>query len=316
MPAPFYEKMIAKHTLNRVKESHMPFDWSINPYRGCFHGCSFCYARATHSFLGMRADDSFQNHIFMKENAAEALRKQLARMMSKHRGNVNAVAREIGFVAIGTATDPYQPIEGKVKLTRQCLEVLADFGIPASITTRSPLVLRDLDLLRQMNIVSVNVSISTLDNEICRRLEPGASYPRRRLEMVQQLTENGIPTGIFMAPILPCLTDSAGEIERLISQARHHGAEFVSPSVLRLTPEVKEWFFRMIKQYYPQLLSAYLGLYRGSYPSSTYAETLMKAVHSLLDRYGFSKPAPESRYMRKQDSAEMESQGEQLSFSF
>ncbi|WP_228268274.1 SPL family radical SAM protein, partial [Klebsiella pneumoniae] len=142
----------------------MPFSWSINPYRGCFHGCSFCYARATHRFLDMKADDSFQNHIFVKSNAAESLEKQLEKLAKKYGRNPDVLAQQVGLVAIGTATDPYQPVEGKAKLTRECLKVLAKYQVPTTITTRSPLVLRDLDLLRQMPIVSINVSISTLDN--------------------------------------------------------------------------------------------------------------------------------------------------------
>jgi len=318
MPIPTYEKMIAKQTLNRVKEPHMPFDWSINPYRGCFHGCSFCYARATHKFLDMEADDSFQHHIFIKENAAEALERQLAKLAIKYGGHKQAVARHVGLVAIGTATDPYQPIEGKKMLTRKCLEVLAKYQIPTTVTTRSPLVLRDLDLFREMNIVSINISVSTLDNEICRRLEPGASYPARRLEIVRQLVDNGVPAGIFMAPILPCLTDTEIELENLIRAAQQHQAHFVSPSVLRLAPEVKGWFFKMIKQYDPHLLSAYMELYPGAYPNSAYVDSLMNRVHSLLDKYGFKGEAPERQYSRKKvaRSDESMSQGEQLSFSF
>jgi DNA repair photolyase len=125
MAKKIYEEMTTKLTMNRVKEPRMPFDWSINPYRGCTHGCSFCYARTTHSFLGLHADDSFQHHIFLKSNAAEALEEQLAKLMNKFRGDLGQVVHQVGLVALGTATDPYQPVEAKAKLTRKCLEVLA-----------------------------------------------------------------------------------------------------------------------------------------------------------------------------------------------
>ncbi|HEX7065776.1 MAG TPA: radical SAM protein [Bacillales bacterium] len=316
MGTPTYEELTAKQTLNRVKDPHMPFEWSINPYRGCFHGCSFCYARATHSFLGMEADDSFQNHIFVKRNAAEALKIQLAKLMRKFHGNREAVARRTGLVAIGTATDPYQPIEGKARLTRECLEVLVQYGVPVTITTRSPLILRDLDLLKKMNIVSINISISTLNSKVCRNLEPAAPYPARRLEIVRELMEHGVPAGIFMAPILPCLTDSAPDMEELIQAAQEHKARFVSPTVLRLAPEVKEWFFRMLKEEYPQLLSAYMGLYAGAYPNSAYVDTLMKRVTGLLEKYQFSGQGLDRRYHRQLNRKSTDSQGEQLSFSF
>ncbi|HEU5141159.1 MAG TPA: radical SAM protein [Bacillales bacterium] len=316
MGTPTYEDLTAKQTLNRVKDTHMPFDWSINPYRGCFHGCSFCYARATHSFLGMEADDSFQSHIFVKRNAAVAMKIQLANLMRKFHGNRNAVARRVGLVAIGTATDPYQPIEGKAKLTRQCLEVLSGYGIPVTITTRSPLVLRDLDLLEKMNIVSVNISISTLNRKVCRGLEPAAPYPVRRLEIVRKLMEHNVPSGIFMAPILPCLSDSAADMEELICAAKENEALFVSPSVLRLAPEVKEWFFHMLKDHYPQLLSAYMGLYQGAYPNAAYVATLMNRVNRLLDRYGFTGQGLDLSYQRAAKRDQSKSQGEQLSFSF
>lgn len=237
-----YESVAAKNTMNKVKEPRMPFDWSINPYRGCSHGCSFCYARATHTFLGMSADDSFQNHILLKSNAAEALELQLSKLARKHGGDLKRVAREVGLVAIGTATDPYQPIEAKSQITRECLKVLAAYQIPTTITTRSPLIVRDLDLLREMNITSINFSASTMDKEVTRRLEPETPIPEKRLEAVQQLAENGLTAGIFMAPILPYLTDSDESLNNLIVNAKQHRTAFVMPSILRLKPEVKEWW--------------------------------------------------------------------------
>lgn len=278
-----YEEMTVKQTLNRVKDVHMPFSWSINPYRGCLHGCSFCYARPTHAFLGMRSDDSFQNHIFLKVNAAEALEQQLARLARKHRGDLRRVAREVGLVAIGTATDPYQPVEAKARLTRECLQVLAKYQIPTTITTRSPLILRDLDLLREIPLTSINISINTLDARLVRCLEPATSLPHKRLETVQQLVEHGLPAGVFLAPILPGLTDAPADLQALIVQVKEHRAAFAVPSVLRLAPDVKRWYFSLLQQHYPALLPVYERLYRGTYPPPAYAMPLLERVQCLLD---------------------------------
>jgi DNA repair photolyase len=314
-----FQDMTVKQTLNRVKE--MPFAWSINPYRGCAHGCSFCYARATHSFLGMQADDSFQNHIFVKVNAAEALEQQLSRLARKHGGDLRELARAVGLVAIGTATDPYQQVEAKARLTRACLEVLAKYQIPTTITTRSPLILRDLDILRELPLRSINISINTLDAGLSRRLEPAASFPRKRLETVQRLAEDGLPAGIFLAPILPYLTDGTENLRELIAQARQHRAAFAVPSVLRLVPDVKAWYFSVLAQHYPKLLPAYRQLYRGTYPPRSYTEPLLQRVQQLLDRYRLpaSPPARLRREPQPVQSAAVEPAGqrvEQLSFLF
>ncbi|UFJ41151.1 radical SAM protein [Brevibacillus humidisoli] len=318
-----FEEITAKQTMNRVKEPRMPFDWSINPYRGCTHGCSFCYARNTHSFLGMNADDSFQNHIFLKRNAAEALENQLAKLARKHGGDLRQLAQEVGMVTIGTATDPYQQVEGKAKLTRECLKVLARYQIPTSITTRSPLILRDLDILQEIPLTSINISINTLDTELYRRLEPATSFPFKRLETVEQLVSHDLPAGIFLAPILPYLTDGAYDLEELIAAAKRHRAAFVTPSVLRLVPEVKAWYFSVLKQHHPNLLPAYQELYRSTYPPREYTAPLMERVYALLGHYELSPVVPTKPNRQPVESAASspidECHGqrvEQLSFLF
>jgi DNA repair photolyase len=323
-----YEEVTTKQTMNRVKAPRMPFDWSINPYRGCSHGCSFCYARSTHSFLGMKADDSFQNHILVKSNAAEALEAQLSHLAKRFQGDLRQVSQYVGLVALGTATDPYQPVEAKTMITRECLKVLRKYRIRTSITTRSPLILRDLDLLQGMRITSINISVNTLDSEICRSVEPATPMPMKRLKTVQELVENGLPAGIFLAPILPFLTDSMSDLEQLIAAAKQHKARFVMPSVLRLTPEVKQWYFSTLQQTYPQLLPAYRKLYPGAYPGSHYVHPLMQRIGALMAQYGLSTDIEPDREENDEPSTELEEVAastasssqengwEQLSFAF
>ena len=224
------------------------------------------------------------------------------------------LAEEIGQVAIGTATDPYQPLEGKAMLTRECLKVLAKYQVPTSITTRSPLILRDMDLLREMNITSINFSINTLNAELCRMIEPATPFPQKRLETVQKLVEEGVTAGIFIAPILPKLTDSMEELERLIKGAKLHQAMFAVPSVLRLKPEVKLWYFETLQKCAPHLLSAYTKQYQSAYPSRDYVKALMKRVHAILTEVGLSSNIPEQN--KRSILPKQTVQDEQMAFVF
>ncbi|ALS20924.1 radical SAM superfamily protein [Paenibacillus naphthalenovorans] len=277
-----FEPLHAKQVLNPVKAPSMPFDWSINPYRGCQHGCSFCYARSTHSFLGMDADDTFQHHILYKNNAREALEAQVVRILRSKNGR-----GKLGKVAIGTATDPYQPLESRMLLTRQCLEVLAAYRIPVSITTRSPLILRDLDILKKLTGSSVNISLNTLDKEVWRHFEPMTPSPQRRLEALERLTGEGVEAGIFMAPILPFLTDGPGSMEQVVKHSSEAGAHFIMGSVLRLnTNAVKSWFFGTLREHYPQMLEPFAKLYsRSPYAPKQYRTEIMDRLHALLQKY-------------------------------
>ncbi|WP_296975203.1 radical SAM protein [Thermobacillus sp. ZCTH02-B1] len=277
---PTLEPMAAKTILNRVRVPAMPFDWSINPYRGCQHGCSFCYARSTHAFLGRPADDTFQRHIYWKEGAPDILRGQLARMAR--------LGRMPGHVAVGTATDPYQPLEAKAKLTRGCLEALADYGVPFSVTTRSPLVLRDLDILRRARVLSVNISLHTLDMRIWRRFEPASPAPWRRLETIARLADAGIPVTVFAAPMLPYLTDTRKAAAELAEACAAAGAGRAMVDFLRLqTPEVKQWFFGTLERHDPELVPAYGRLYymRAGLPDS-YLRPARERVEAEFRRRG------------------------------
>lgn len=285
--APQFQRLHAKQVMNRVTAPSMPFSWSLNPYRGCTHGCSFCYARTTHTYIGLSADDTFRNHIFVKEDAATVLEGQLSRKLRKFGGNLLRLQEDIGLLAIGTATDPYQPIEARAKITRACLEVLADYQIPTSITTRSPLILRDVDVLLRMNLHSINFSINTLDKNIWRGLEPATPAPLKRLEAVQSLFQAGLSVGVFLAPILPSLTDSFQSLEEVVSAAKQHQAQYLMPSVLRLTPEVRTWFFAALEHRFPSLLPTYRRLYRTAYPPLAYVKPVMSRVRQLMSQTNF-----------------------------
>ncbi|GGJ13566.1 radical SAM protein [Alicyclobacillus cellulosilyticus] len=289
--APRYEPLPAKEVLHRVQVPDMPFRWSINPYRGCTHGCSFCYARATHAYLGETPDDAFQTRIFVKEDAPFVLRAQLSRMLARHGGNRARLAAALGVVALGTATDPYQPAEARLRITRACLEVLAEFGVHVSITTRSPMILRDLDLLAGMRVRAVHISLHTMDRTVWRQFEPATPAPEHRLAALAKLVERGIRAGLFLAPILPFITDDAATAAEVAQRARTAGARFVVPSFLRLTPDVKRWFFGVLSHHYPHLLPRYEAIYRyGASASHAYTERAHARVVRVLRQHGFAPP--------------------------
>lgn len=279
-----YRWLPCKSLINRVPEG-MPFRWSINPYRGCTHGCVYCYARATHPYLGLDGGVDFESVIFVKAGAVEALRRDLAR---------RSWAREL--VAIGTATDPYQPIEGKYRLMRGILRALIDADTPFSITTKSTLVLRDLDLLVEATRragCTVNLSIPTVDPVLWRRLEPGTPHPRQRLRALRRLREAGIRAGVFLAPILPGITDDRDHLEAVVREAARHGAAFLWPGVLHLGPGVREWVFPALARIRPDLMPMYRALYRGRDAAPFYRESVLRRVEALKVQWGLPRQAPD-----------------------
>ncbi len=232
-----YIETLCKTVLNPVRG--MSFRWSLNPYRGCSHSCHYCYARATHTYYGFNAGEDFETKILVKTNLLDVLRRELAR------------PTWLGErVAIGTATDPYQPCEGRYRLTRRSLEALRDRRNPLSLVTKSTLILRDLDLLSELadlTDVIVFFTVTTLDPAIWRKVEPGTPPPLQRLRVMQRLVEAGAPCGVFLAPILPGITDSAESIEAVAKAAKEHGAASFGTSMLRLAPFVKEHYFGFIQ---------------------------------------------------------------------
>jgi DNA repair photolyase len=254
----FYE-VRAKSALNRVPErSRMPFRWTINPYRGCSHACVFCFARPTHKFLDMDPGRDFEREIVVKVNVPEVLRTELAKP---------SWSRE--HVAMGTNTDPYQWVEGRYKLMPGIWEALRDAANPCSVLTKSPLLLRDLRLLREVaerTEVAANFSVPTLDEKAWRASEPRTPHPRARLEAVAELNAAGIPTGILVAPLMPGINDDPRQVERILAIAGEAGATSVGGIALHLRGEVRGIFFEWLRSYRPDLVEQYEALYRrGAY---------------------------------------------------
>jgi DNA repair photolyase len=276
----------ARSIINRVPAaSRVPFEWTINPYRGCSHACVYCFARNTHTYLDLDSGRDFDSKIVVKVNAAELVRKELAspRWGGQH-------------IAMGTNVDCYQRAEGRYGLMRGILAALRDAANPFSILTKGSLILRDLDLLTQaadVTEVSANVSAGFTGDELWRSVEPGTPAPRKRLEVCATLNDNGIGCGVLMAPILPYLTDSPGELERTVRQIAEAKATHVVPIVLHLRPGAREWFLGWLGREHPRLVPRYLELYgRGAYAPKAYQRQIAERVGELAARHGVGRATP------------------------
>lgn len=275
----------AKSVLNAVRG--MPFAWSINPYRGCYHECRFCYARRTHSYLNEDGVDRWGGRIYVKVNTPSVLRSELAKRSWKHE-----------TVAIGTVTDPYQPLEGTYKLTRGALEALRDYETPASVITRSPLIVRDVDVLQQLARcagVHVSISIATLDEKLARDIEPTVAPPRQRLRAVRMLAEAGIHVNVALAPVLPQITDSTENIDAVVAAARDAGAHRVWHNTLYLHDVTRESFFSYLRERKPELLAEYAQTYKGTYAPREVARAIDGRVTDALRRTARRIVAPTIR---------------------
>jgi DNA repair photolyase len=282
----FYE-VRAKSALNRVPErSQMPFRWTVNPYRGCSHACTYCFARPTHKYLDLGAGRDFEKEIVVKVNVPEVLRAEL------HRPRWG---RE--HVALGTNTDPYQWVEGRYRLMPGVWEAFRDSGTPASVLTKSPLLLRDLELLRQVPDISAALSVPTLEEKAWRSTEPHTPHPRARLEAVGELNRAGIPTSVLIAPLMPGVNDAPEQVERIIELATEAGAVSIGGIALHLRGEVKGIFFDWLRSQRPDLLPLYERLYaRGAYappPERRRLAALVRVPGSSRAR--FSRAADERR---------------------
>jgi len=231
----------AKTIITRNDSPDIPFTQSINPYRGCEHGCIYCYSRPSHAYLNLSPGVDFETRLFAKVNAAELLRKELAQP-----------GYQCDVISLGSNTDPYQPIEHEWKITRGILEVLAECGHPVGIVTKNALIERDLDILApmaQQNLVNVYVSLNNLDHDLARRLEPRCAAPARRLEAMRRLSAAGIPVGVIVAPVIPFLTDH--QIEPVLKAAYAAGARSAGYVLMRLPWEVKDLFRHWLETHYP-----------------------------------------------------------------
>jgi DNA repair photolyase len=260
-----------KSALNAVRG--MPFKWSLNPYMGCAHRCTFCYVRHFEHRADRPSDDRYGTSIRVKTNVADVLRAELARPSWK---------RET--VSIGAATDPYQPAEGRFRLTRACLAALADSWTPFSIITRGPLVVRDRDVLHDASSraeVTVYFSVPTLDERVWRTTEPGTAPPRSRLEAVKRLSEAGIAVGVGMAPILPGLSDRPEQLDEVVRAARAAGARTIWANVLHLRPGTREHFLERLADDWPEEVDRYEQLFaQRAYLPSSFARPLQEHVRS------------------------------------
>ncbi len=271
-----------KSALNAVRG--MPFKWSLNPYMGCAHRCTFCYVRHFEQRAERPSDNRYGRSIRVKTNVADVLRRELGR---------SSWQRET--VSIGAATDPYQPAEGRFRLTRACLVELATAWTPFSIITRGPLVVRDIDVLQEASAraeVSVYFSIPTLDERVWRTTEPGTAPPRSRLEAVRRLAEAGIDVGVGMAPILPGLSDRPEQLEAVVREARAAGARSIWANVLYLRPGTREHFLEALAEDWPDEVERYEALYaaRAYLPAS-----VTKSITAPVRRATAVTPSPTRR---------------------
>jgi DNA repair photolyase len=275
-----YQEISCRSALNRVQG--MPFfNWTLNVYRGCTHGCHYCFARRYHEQFEMNAGDEFASVILVKINVADVLRHELDRPSWK---------REL--VAVGTATDPYQPIEGHYKLTRHAFEAFARARTPVSLVTKGPMVVRDRDVLLEVGRrarCTVYMSIPTVDEDAWRTLEPGTAHPLQRLRAVRELTDAGINAGVLMAPIVPGFTSSRSKIERTIKAIADHGARFVGCNVMHLKGGTRTHFMNFISREFPAMRPRFETLYATANAPAAYRKEAQAMVNVLQSRYGLAK---------------------------
>jgi DNA repair photolyase len=273
-----YRELASRSLLNRCSSPRMPFEWTINPYRGCEFGCKYCYARYTHEFMELRDGQDFEARIFAKRFDQRAFRAELDH------------ARGDEHIAIGTATDPYQPAERRFRVTRRILEVFAQGrGRRLSITTKSDLIVRDLDLLQwiaRANVLHVSITITTLDPELARLLEPRAPRPDLRLAAVRALAQAGLSVGVFPNPILPLLTDSEESLDALASAAAQAGAQYFGGGIVFLKPCAQQVFFPFLAEKFPHLLRRYRERFeKSAYLRGRYPDMIKERLRAIRERH-------------------------------
>jgi len=274
-----YQEVTCRSALNPVKG--MPFDWTLNPYRGCTHGCHYCFARRYHSQFEMDSGDEFASVILVKQNIVGVLARELDRPSWQREQ-----------VAFGTATDPYQPIEGHYKLSRGLIQALARGRTPFGLITKGPMVVRDIDVLLEHARAAhstVYMSVPTVDEDAWQQLEPGTAHPLQRLRAVRALVEAGVNAGVLMAPIVPGFSSSRQKIERTIKAIADHGARFVGCNVMYLQDGTRDHFMRFIDREFPAMRPRFERLYVKKYPPESYRKEVQAMVRVLQERYGLRK---------------------------
>ncbi|WP_069387671.1 Rv2578c family radical SAM protein, partial [Cellulosimicrobium cellulans] len=276
-----FHEVTAKSALSKVPAmSRMPFRWTINPYRGCSHACSYCFARPTHQYLDLDAGADFDREVVVKVNVDEVLRAELSRKSWAHEA-----------VALGTNTDPYQRAEGRYRLMPGIITALADSRTPLSVLTKGTLLRRDLPLLADAASrvdVGIGVSLALLDPELQASVEPGTPTPRARLDLIRAVRDAGLPCGVMVAPVLPWLTDSTRALTELLDAVRDAGATGVTVLPLHLKPGTREWFMSWLAREHPRLVPGYERVYGGgTYASKAYRSWLWDRVRPLLEARGF-----------------------------
>jgi len=298
-----YFTLPVRSLLNRCTGVRMPFTWTINPYRGCEFACKYCYARYTHEFMEMRDGVDFEQKIFVKQHAADLLRQELHHVKPGEE------------IAIGTATDPYQPAERRFEVTRAILEELARHrGFEIGIFTKSNLILRDTDLLQQItknNRLYVNITITTLKVELARILEPRAPRPDLRLEAMQKLNQAGVAAGVICAPVLPGITDSPRDLEALVRATAKAGGKYVFANSLFLKPCSAAVFLPFLEKEFPQLVESYQKRYKDrSFLPESYRKPLSQLMKRLRQKYGI--PSDYDRYGQRTHSPAEPEPGAQM----
>ena len=300
-----YQEVWCRSALNRVQG--MPFCWTLNPYRGCTHGCHYCFARRYQGQLEMGAGDDFSSVILVKVNFPEVLQRELMRRIG---------SREL--VALGTATDPYQPAEGYYRVTRRSLQALVDYPRPVSLITKGPLVIRDIDLLVDLSrrtACTVCISVPTVDETAWKQLEPGTAHPRQRLRAVKQLLDAGIDAGVLMAPIVPGISSHPEKLKRTVKAIAEHGAAFVGTSLLHLEGSTRAHFLDFLSREYPDLIEGYGRLYAGKYAPKPYAARVHSILGMLKTRYGIVTSRRTNEGSTRQERSPIQPAARQQTFS-
>jgi len=298
-----YQDVSCRSALNRVEG--MPFNWTLNPYRGCTHGCHYCFARRYHVQFEMDADDEFASVILVKRNLVEVLARELDRP---------SWTREL--VALGTATDPYQPIEGHYRLTRRSIEALTRGRTPIGLVTKGPMVVRDRDVLQELSRAAgctVYMSVPSVDEDAWRTLEPGTAHPLQRLRAVRELADAGINAGVLMAPIVPGFSSSRSKLERTVKAIADHGARFVGCNVMYLQDGTRTHFMKFIEREFPSMRPRFEKLYTKKYPPDAYRKEVQGMVRVLQQRYGLTKREEAAGTGARTESA---SEPEQVGFAW